>query len=43
MVNYTCFSQPALPYVAGTASAYLAHVRADGAHDLGCFDDKNFP
>lgn len=32
--NYACFSQPADPLVAGNASAFLAHVRTNGAHDL---------
>ena len=32
--NYNCFTQPASPYVAGTAPAYLANVRAMGATNL---------
>ena len=32
--NYSCFSQPADPFTPGTASAFLAHVRTDGAADL---------
>ncbi len=40
--SYTCFSQPALPYVAGTSRPYLAHVRTDGAHDLDVSMYKNF-
>jgi len=32
--SYSCFSSPASPYVAGTAPAYLDHVRTMGAQDL---------
>ncbi|MGC2621398.1 MAG: carboxypeptidase regulatory-like domain-containing protein [Acidobacteriaceae bacterium] len=32
--NPTCFATPASPYVAGTAPAYLDHVRSMGAQDL---------
>jgi hypothetical protein len=40
--NYTCFSQPASPFVAGTAPAFLSHVRTNGAHDLDLSLYKNF-
>jgi hypothetical protein len=32
--NANCFAIPASPYVAGTAPAYLDHVRTMGAQDL---------
>jgi hypothetical protein len=41
--NYTCFSQPASQFLPGTASAYLPHVRTDGAHNLDFSLFKNFP
>ncbi len=41
--NYACFSQPASQFLAGTASAYLPHVRTDGAHNLDFSLFKNFP
>lgn len=40
--NWTCFSEPLNPLVAGTAPAYLANVRTDGAHDLDVSLYKNF-
>ncbi len=40
--NYTCFSQPASPYLPGTAPAYLSSVRTDGAHQLDLSLYKNF-
>lgn len=40
--NYTCFAQPKSPYVAGTAPAFLSHVRTDGASDLDASVFKNF-
>jgi len=39
--NYSCFAQPASPFVAGTAPAFLSHVRTDGAHDLDVSLYKN--
>jgi hypothetical protein len=41
--NYTCFSQPTNPFVAGTAPAFLSSVRTNGAHDLDLSLYKNFP
>lgn len=40
--NYTCFSQPASPFLPGSAPAYLSSVRTDGAHDLDLSVYKNF-
>ncbi len=40
--NPTCFSVPASPFVAGTAPAYLDHVRTKGARDLDLSIYKNF-
>jgi hypothetical protein len=40
--NYTCFAQPKSPYAAGTAPAFLSHVRTNGAHDLDASVFKNF-
>ena len=40
--NWSCFSQPASSFVAGTASAYLDHVRTNGAHDVDLSLFKNF-
>lgn len=40
--NWTCFSEPANPLVAGSAPAYLANVRTDGGHDLDLSLYKNF-
>jgi hypothetical protein len=33
-LNYACLAQPASPFFAGTAPAYLTHVRSDGGHNL---------
>lgn len=41
--NYTCFSQPASPFFAGTAPAFLTHVRTDGGHNLDASIYKNVP
>jgi hypothetical protein len=41
--NYNCFSMPASPFVAGTAPAYLDHVRTMGARDLDLSLYKTFP
>jgi Carboxypeptidase regulatory-like domain len=41
--NYICFSQPANPFVAGTAPAFLSTVRTNGAHDLDLSLYKSFP
>jgi hypothetical protein len=41
--NYTCFAQPASPFLPGTASAYLAGVRTDGARNFDFSLFKNFP
>jgi hypothetical protein len=41
--TYTCFSQPSSDFVAGTASAFLSHVRTNGAHDIDLTLLKNFP
>jgi hypothetical protein len=40
--NYNCFSIPASPFVAGTAPAYLDHVRTMGARDLDLSLYKTF-
>ena len=40
--NYGCFSEPADPLVAGTAPAFLSHVRTDGAADLDISLFKSF-
>ena len=37
-----CFSQPASPYLPGTAPAFLSGVRTDGAHNLDASLYKNF-
>lgn len=37
-----CLAQPASQFVPGTAPAYLANVRTDGAHDLDASLYKNF-
>ncbi len=42
-LNYTCFSQPASPFFAGTAPAFLTHVRTDGGHNLDASIYKNIP
>jgi hypothetical protein len=39
--NYTCFSQPSSQYTAGTAPAFLSHVRTDGGHNLDLSMRKN--
>jgi hypothetical protein len=41
--DFSCFSQPASPLVAGTAPAFLPGVRTDGAHDLDVSLYKVFP
>jgi hypothetical protein len=41
--NYTCFSQPASPYLPGTAPAFLSHVRTNGAHTLDVSLYKTIP
>ncbi|HTX42375.1 MAG TPA: carboxypeptidase regulatory-like domain-containing protein [Acidobacteriaceae bacterium] len=41
--NYTCFSQPANPFLPGRSPAYLSNVRTNGAHDLDVSLYKNFP
>jgi hypothetical protein len=40
--NYTCFAQPKSYFRAGTAPAFLSHVRTNGAHDLDASVFKNF-
>ena len=40
--NINCFTIPSLPYVPGTAPAYLDHVRTMGADDLDLSVYKNF-
>jgi len=40
--NDNCFSIPASPFVAGTAPAYLDHVRTKGARDLDLSIYKTF-
>ncbi|GGH15411.1 carboxypeptidase-like regulatory domain-containing protein [Silvibacterium dinghuense] len=40
--NYTCFSQPASYFAAGTAPAYLGSVRTDGAHSADVSLYKGF-
>jgi hypothetical protein len=40
--NWSCFAQPASSFVAGTAPAYLDHVRTNGAHDVDLSLFKNF-
>ncbi len=40
--NWTCFSQPASRFAAGTAPPYLTHVRTDGGHNLDASIFKNF-
>ena len=40
--NINCFSIPASPFVAGTAPAYLDHVRTRGARDLDLSIYKTF-
>ncbi|MGB6728236.1 MAG: carboxypeptidase regulatory-like domain-containing protein, partial [Terracidiphilus sp.] len=40
--NYSCFAIPASPFVAGTAPAYLDHVRTMGAQDFDLSLYKNF-
>lgn len=40
--NPTCFTGPASPFVAGTAPAYLDHVRTMGANDLDVSIYKGF-
>jgi hypothetical protein len=32
--NYTCFAQPATPYISGTAPRALGDVRTNGAHQV---------
>ncbi len=41
--TYTCFAQPESSFVAGTASAFLSHVRTDGANDLDLSLYKSLP
>ena len=40
--NYNCFAIPASPFVAGTAPAYLDHVRTMGAQDFDLSLYKHF-
>ena len=40
--NYNCFSVPASPFIAGTAPAYLDHVRTMGAQDFDLSLYKHF-
>lgn len=40
--NYTCFGQPASQFVPGTAPAFLADVRTDGAHSADVSVYKTF-
>ena len=40
--NYSCFSLPASPFVAGSAPAYLDHVRTMGAQDFDLSLYKTF-
>lgn len=40
--NYSCFAIPASPFVAGSAPAYLDHVRTMGAQDFDISLYKNF-
>ena len=40
--NPTCFAAPASPFVAGTAPAYLDHVRTMGANDVDVSFFKSF-
>ncbi len=40
--NYNCFAIPASPFIAGTAPAYLDHVRTMGAQDFDLSLYKNF-
>jgi hypothetical protein len=40
--NYTCFAQPASPYIAGTAPRALGDVRTNGAHQLDASIYKSF-
>ncbi len=40
--NVNCFSFPASPFIAGTAPAYLDHVRTKGARDLDLSLYKTF-
>ncbi len=40
--NYGCFAIPASPFIAGTAPAYLDHVRTMGAQDFDLSLYKNF-
>ncbi len=41
--NYTCFSQPTNQFVPGTAPAFLADLRTDGAHQADVSLYKVFP
>ncbi|MGC1781397.1 MAG: carboxypeptidase regulatory-like domain-containing protein [Acidobacteriaceae bacterium] len=41
--NPACFTLPSSPFVAGTAPAYLDHVRTMGAQNLDISLYKNFP
>ena len=41
--NYTCFSQPANPFLPGRSPAFLSRVRTDGAHQADVSVYKNFP
>lgn len=41
--NPNCFAIPSSPFVAGTAPAYLDHVRTMGARDLDVSIYKSFP
>jgi len=40
--DFSCFSQPANQFVAGTAPAFLSSIRTNGAHDLDVSVYKNF-
>jgi hypothetical protein len=40
--TYACFSQPSSNFIAGTAPAFLSHVRMNGAHDLDLSVYKDF-
>lgn len=42
-LGFGCFSQPASPFIAGTAPAFLSSVRTDGAKDLDMSLYKVFP
>jgi hypothetical protein len=40
--NYTCFAQPATPYISGTAPRALGDVRTNGTHQLDASIYKSF-